>query len=792
MTSPSPDAPESRPRSRPTNSKLGNAIIALLPVLACFLGGATEKWAEGIILVLLGSYLLISPPRLTLGWAVNTTLFLLLGFAAVSFLPARWFYLPGWRSALTEDLGFSIPNNVSAQPWVTFGAWVSLAAGICWFYRVATLEIDLRAVRFVIRIFVSAIVCLALLSIALYWAHLSFPFWINERGFGPFPNRNQTADLFGISAIVLLACVQDDFRSGRIRWIFGVLGMAVLLAAVILNFSRAGIAILVGGSFLWVIAVALRRRSTAGIAVAVSLLLVLLAAVLLLGGKTLERFQQWGTSGPGISSDFRWKIFHDTFRLIHGSPWCGIGLGNFHGVFGMFRKESIAELTVLHPESDWLWLTSEAGWLTTALLLIAVGLLFIRIFPLQEGTNQRFRLATLIAALVFAMHGLVDVSGHRVGTAYTALFLFGLAFYRPLRFKETRVAPIFFRIAGIVLLVFGATWIAAAKTALLVPGGPGVSTAKRLATESYRARNFPETVQLMTKAIDWAPLDWELYFRRALAEIAAGRPADALSDFRRARFLEPVAYELPRDEGFAWLGSQPTLTATAWRDALRKAGRKRPEVFASMLTAATLQNPEVGKMLEQFGLNEPDLALAYLGRLNGPAFRRGIDLLLARDPNLEMLNEPQKFAIFDLWSERGDVDALAKLIGAHRDLLSYAWLGMAKYHAQRGDFHAAYDLTQRYGEAVAMPRNSGGVSLPELQNRYSGNPDNITTGFALYEAQMQASRFDDALNTARHFSERGSSPAYFHYLESQAWAAKQNWERAWAAWLAYREAAAKK
>ena len=87
-----------------------------------------------------------------------------------------------------------------------------------------------------------------------------------------------------------------------------------------------------------------------------------------------------------------------------------------------------------------------------------------------------------------------------------------------------------------------------------------------------------------------------------------------------------------------------------------------------------------------------------------------------------------------------------------------------------------------------MPRIAGGASLQELQNRYASNPDNLTTGYALYHAQMEAGRFDDALNTARHFSERASSPAYFRYLEAQAWAAKQNWERAWGAWLKYREA----
>ena len=783
---------ETREGNAEPRGRVSNIVIPLLPLLACFLGGATQKWSEGVIIAVLGAYLLFRPPRLSLGWPTHVVLLALIGFSAASFLPAGWFPIPAWRAALSEDLGISIGQRVTVQPWMTATALVSLVAGICWFYRAATINLDLRGVRFIMRVFVSGVVLLAVLSIALYWAHASFSFWINERGFGPFPNRNQTADLFGIGAVVLLACTQDDFRAGRIRWVLGVFGLAVLLGAIILNFSRAGVAIFVGGSFLWVIAVALRKRSAAGIALGISLLLILIAAVLLLGGRTLERFQQWGASGPGISSDFRWKIWHDTMALVQASPWCGIGLGNFSPVFAMFRKESIADLTVLHPESDWMWLWSEAGWPAVALVLLAAILVLKRVLPLQEGTNQRIRLAALIGAVIFAVHGMFDVSGHRVGTAYTGLFLLGMALYRPLELKPSRAVKLFFRVTGVVLLVIGATWAATARSKLLVPGGAGVASVKRLVTAAYETRDFDQTIALTTHAVDWAPMDWELYFRRALAEAGKGKTAAALSDFRRARFLEPVAFELPRDEGTAWLATQPTLAATAWRDALRKAGRKRPEVFASMLTAASLRSPQVGRILEEFGLNEPDLALAYLGRLTGPSLRDGIVKLLQKDPNLRTLTDPQKRALFDLWSERGDLEQLAKAIEMHPDWLNYAWFGIAKFSAAKGDFRTAYDLTQRFGDAVAMPRTSPSGSLQELQTRYASNRDSLTAGFGLYQAQLQSGRVDDALNTARHFSERSTSPPYFRYLEAQSWAAKQNWERAWNAWLAYQEAASKK
>ena len=72
----------------------------------------------------------------------------------------------------------------------------------------------------------------------------------------------------------MLACGQDDIRRGRIRWVFWLFGLAILIAAIVLNFSRAGIAILVGGSVLWIIAVTLRQRSSARIALGVSFILI--------------------------------------------------------------------------------------------------------------------------------------------------------------------------------------------------------------------------------------------------------------------------------------------------------------------------------------------------------------------------------------------------------------------------------------------------------------------------------------------------------------------------------------
>jgi hypothetical protein len=486
--------------------------------------------------------------------------------------------------------------------------------------------------------------------------------------------------------------------------------------------------------------------------------------------------------------DSWWRIFHDTFRLIRNSPWCGIGFGNFESIFAIFRSASPGGLRALHPESDWLWLWAELGWPPVVLAIVGIALLVNRVFPLRVGTNQGYRLAALIAALLFAIHGVVDVSGHQMGTAFAAVFLLGLSLHRPLCLKTNRWLSILFRFVGLALLGTGLALVVAARGDKLLPGSVGVSSARQLSEIADRENNFSETIALTTRALRWAPLDWQLYLARAVAGVELSQAANAIDDFRRARFLEPIAYEVPLTEGNAWLPHRPMLAVTAWREALRRAGPLRPEVYASMLSDASLASPEVGPFLEEIALGEHDLTLPYLDRLSGAPFSRVFAQLLRNDPTLKSFSETEKLALFSFWSERGDPEEISRAVEQHPEWLGYAWLGMAKYKASKGDFRAAYELTQRYGEPVALPRVAGNLSLQDLENRFHAAPNSSGIGYELYRAQMQNHRLDEALLTARHFSERQNSPHYFHFLEAQCWAEKQDWERAWNAWQAFQAA----
>lgn len=755
---------------------------ALLPVVACFLGGATEKWAEGIVVCLLGLLLLLNPPRFSLGVVVNGAVVALLGCAAIAYLPARWFTQPAWRQALRDDFGIKLVSNVTPQPWITAGCLLSLVAGLCWFYYVAGQEVEVRAVRRQLRLFAFGVIVLAALAVALHLAHTALPFWHNERNFGPFPNRNQTGNLFGIASVLILACAHDDIRRHKKRWILWLAGLAIVIAAIVMNFSRAGLAILLVGSALYVAVLLFQTRSTARIAIGASALLVLVTVLLIFGGQTLERFNLRGAAGASVASDFRWLIFRDAFQLIRASPWGGIGLGNFQPVFAMFRVDSVGQSRALHPESDWIWLWVELGWPGVLLILLGAAALVRQVFPFGEGSAQWFRKAALIGAILFALHGLVDVAGHRVGTAYAGVFLFGLSLRRPLRLYASPWLTNGARVAGALLVVVGATWITAQYRGLSLPGGLGVDRERQLGMAANVGRLHQEMIAHATQGLGWAPLDWQLYFLRALGKVGAKAPtAEALDDFRRARFLEPNSFEVPYQEGMAWLVTQPALTMTAWREALHRAGAQRPELYSRMLSNASQRSPAVTRMLQEFGSSQHDLALAFLERAQREDFTTALERLLAHDPALETLTPEEKRKLFSLWEERGDLERLLVFVQQNPDAQALAWRGVAAHKARRQDFAGAVALARQYGVRPVLPQIVGGSSTEQLQRNLFANPGNYDIGFALYHQQMEEGKIDDALLTVRRLAEQPGCPAYFHFLEAETWVARNEWERAWAA-----------
>src|SRR5262245_2232224 len=186
---------QSREKQRRSATRwITNATIALLPVLACFLAGATEKWEEGVVIAILGLCLLVRPPRFSLGTITNLVLLSLCVLVTVALLPADWLFQPEWRASLVKNFGIQLPSTLTPQPWITVTYLVSFVAGLSWLYLVSTQDLGIREVRFQLRLFTGGIVLLAAGCIGFYLMRIKPTFWLNEQNFGPFPNPNQTGD----------------------------------------------------------------------------------------------------------------------------------------------------------------------------------------------------------------------------------------------------------------------------------------------------------------------------------------------------------------------------------------------------------------------------------------------------------------------------------------------------------------------------------------------------------------------------------------------------------------------
>jgi len=346
-----------------------------------------------------------------------------------------------------------------------------------------------------------------------------------------------------------------------------------------------------------------------------------------------------------------------------------------------------------------------------------------------------------------------------------------------------------FRILGVAFFVTGLSWTIAWRSMAMLPGAVGVGNAKQLAVVASRGHNFGEAINLTNRALDWAPLDWELYYLRATAEIGQREPAQkALDDFRRARFLEPNSESVPLQEGFVWLRVRPDLALVAWREALRRAGPERKDVFRTIMFTAKLRDPAARQIIRQLAFSEHDLALVYFAQLNAEEFQPAFSKFFDADPDLVAMKPEEKRELFQLWDSRGDINVLIAAVNKHPDWLQFTWRTVAKYRGSSGDFRGACELMQKFDSKVVFPPEERGQSIEQLRERVYRDTNNFSAAYTLYRQQMNRGSIDDALGTIRHFTVTRKPPAYFHLLEAQAWAAKNNWERSWNAWTKFEEA----
>ena len=544
-------------------------FAALLVLVAVTWGGTTTTAAQSAILVGLGLLWLFAPARRTPGRGFVICACGLIALAGLAWLPVGWFAVEPWRHGLLA-VGVTLPATLSPQPWLSAEAMLWLVMGLGWVGWLLGQHWEASDRALVARILAGGMIVIATAALVAWALHRSIPGWLSERSFGPFPNRNHTGHVFALGGILALGCAADAGRREKKKALPWLIGAAVILVALVVNYSRGGLLLFFGAVVLWAAVDAWLRKSWKSLAMGSSLVLMLISLVLIGSGAFAGRF----AGGADSQVAFRTWIWRDTLALIHASPWCGAGLGNFTALFPFFRNLSVNQQSVLHPESDWLWLATELGWGGVVLALGVVFFVLRDVFPLAPGSRRFLRAAAFAAAIAAVLHCAIDVPGHRVGSALMALLVMVLARGDNVPSLKSGTAMILSRVFGLVALA----------GALMLVKTPDEAAA---AQTFLQAGRFSEAESAANRAILRAPLDWKMYFTRAGARACEGRTLEALADFRRARTLEPHYTGLPFDEGHFWLQGQPMLALTVWREALRRAhAPEEEELFGAMLVDA--------------------------------------------------------------------------------------------------------------------------------------------------------------------------------------------------------------
>jgi len=568
------------------------AAILVLGTIAW--GGGTTQEAQVVVLAGIGALLIFAPapqgPPRAFAWIAAAWLVL----ASTAWWPDAWFSAGAWHSAVTEA-GINLPLTHSPQPTLSAEAFGWLFAGLAWTGWLSASAPGSSARRWTIRVLAGGIIVLAVVALVAWRMHWAVPGWLSERGFGPFPNRNHTGHVLALGGILALACAMNTGSRRPLVAVLWGLGAAVIVAGLVVNYSRGGLLLFFGAGALWAGLAAWQQRSWKIAALTGSALLAGGAVVLLAGGAVAERF----AGGADSQIAFRPRIWSDTLTMISAAPWCGHGLGNFTALFPFFRQASVIQQAIWHPESDWLWLAAENSWLGVLLAASAFAVLARAAFPLSTESHARLRMPALAAAVGAALHGLVDVPAHRPGSALLALLVLALARYDFTPRRPSTAGRWFWRAAGLLILGL-ACWRAGEKDALANARG-FIKQARP--TEAHAAAD---------RALLRAPLDWQAYYVRALATAEEGHVFAALGDFRRARLLEPHYAGIPLEEGRFWASRVPQLALPAWSEALRRTAPPADrEIFSAMLNAAPA-TPAFQAALIEITNDRPALQIQWL------------------------------------------------------------------------------------------------------------------------------------------------------------------------------------
>jgi len=282
---------------------------------------------------------------------------------------------------------------------------------------------------------------------------------------------------------------------------------------------------------------------------------------------------------------------------------------------------------------------------------------------------------------------------------------------------------------------------------------------------------------MASRALGVAPLEWNIYYQRAVAEVGLHLRVPAKRDFAIARYLLPQWPDLWWKEGTTWaLAGEIDEAFQSWARMLRHFPQQAPSFYGDIYGLIKDQ-PELIDRWRLLGRDNKKCLLVFFRNASPVEFRVELDRLLADDPELKAFDAGEKLTLFEAWYHNGDKLELAEALRENSDWRAIAWKQLALTYADYGDYQNACATAREFASPVPDPPTGLNTADLELQARLHPTDIDIAAGLCLALAKEE--RVEQALARLQALHEVKGYPDYLRNLEAQLWERKAEWGKAW-------------
>ncbi|MEC7357111.1 MAG: O-antigen ligase family protein [Verrucomicrobiota bacterium] len=587
---------------------VGLIIIALF---ACIGSGGPRQGFYGIIFLSIGILIALFPPRFSISkWILlGAGLFFL--SSSLSFLPRSMAGNQTWRIHL-ESLGLETGKLITPHPATSFE--ILFVIGSVLVTGLTALGHRLSRKKFMQVSFFFLLLLASYTGISMICSEYQWNWeWDPNEGFGFFANRNHMATLMVMGSLIGTGILSlSIIRKQWLMSIFSATALGIICWAILGYLSsRAGILLFTGLQISWLIL--LGRKFLNPRLITSFLVFVLLIAILFIISDTqlekrlteMVKIEQpvadaFDTTQKGKYQSIlglRKFIHADTYAMIANEPWLGSGLGSFEFIFPQYKNESISfsprisDGEVLHPESNWLDLSAEAGPMSATILLILIVILVV--FGLRKNHKSRswqLSLSCILATICIIIHGFIDVPGQKIGIALSGIILLGITF-KPTRKDPKHISTssvVMYQIFAVGLFSMGLFLIYAQwfneKSIFFTDNNSAI---QKIETIYQKSADFAKSAQIQESkeyllsaikisegAIKKMPLNPTFHFIRGkLYSQFAEYDSEVRKSFAIASALDPHWAGSPLRQADVWLFIDIKETRRLWTEALKRADK---------------------------------------------------------------------------------------------------------------------------------------------------------------------------------------------------------------------------